>query len=59
MDSTAAALEKIRAGASLVQVYTGLVYQGPSLLRVINAGMVQELDNLGVGSLMHLVGSQT
>mgnify|MGYP001458911529 CR=1 FL=1 len=59
VNSTTAALEKIRAGASLVQVYTGLVYRGPSLLRVINAGILQEMDNLGVSSLMQLVGSQT
>ncbi len=29
------ALEKISAGASLVQVYTGLIYQGPGLIRNI------------------------
>ena len=30
------ALEKIRAGASLVQVYSGMVYEGPSIVRKIN-----------------------
>ncbi len=30
------AIEKIRAGAALVQVYTGLVYEGPSLVKRIN-----------------------
>lgn len=30
------ALEKLEAGASLVQIYTGLVYEGPSLVKQIN-----------------------
>jgi len=32
VDSGEAALQKILAGASLVQLYTGLIYQGPALL---------------------------
>ncbi|MFI9651365.1 quinone-dependent dihydroorotate dehydrogenase [Guyparkeria halopsychrophila] len=32
IDSGEAALEKIRAGANLVQVYTGLIYRGPALV---------------------------
>lgn len=35
IDSAAAALEKIEAGADLVQVYTGFVYKGPGLVREI------------------------
>ena len=31
--SEADALEKIKAGASLVQIYTGFVYEGPSLVK--------------------------
>ena len=33
------ALEKIRAGAQLVQIYTGLIYRGPGLLREIAAAL--------------------
>jgi dihydroorotate dehydrogenase len=33
-------LEKINAGASLVQVYTGLIYEGPSLVKKINKGIL-------------------
>jgi len=33
------ALEKIEAGASLVQIYTGMVYEGPSLVRRINEAL--------------------
>ncbi len=36
IDSAEAAMEKIQAGADLVQVYTGLIYEGPALLKRIN-----------------------
>ena len=36
IDSPEAAIEKLEAGADLVQVYTGLVYEGPALLDRIN-----------------------
>lgn len=39
--SAADALEKLEAGACLVQVYTGLVYTGPSLIRNINLGLLR------------------
>jgi dihydroorotate dehydrogenase len=35
------ALEKLRAGASLVQVYTGFIYEGPGLIQKINQGIVE------------------
>src|SRR5438105_1710406 len=35
----ASAREKIEAGAALVQIYTGLVYRGPGLLREISAAI--------------------
>jgi dihydroorotate dehydrogenase len=35
------AREKIRAGADLVQIYTGLVYRGPGLVREIAAGLAE------------------
>ncbi len=48
------ALEKLRAGANLLQVYTGLVYRGPSLLHAINSGLVQMLGQRGARSLAEL-----
>jgi dihydroorotate dehydrogenase len=36
INSAEDALEKIKAGASLIQIYTGFVYQGPSLIKRIN-----------------------
>ena len=37
------ALEKINAGASLVQIYTGFIYEGPSLIRKINKELLKAL----------------
>lgn len=36
------ALEKIEAGASLVQLYTGFVYEGPKLVKDINRAILKE-----------------
>ncbi len=58
VDSAESALEKIRAGASLAQVYTGLVYQGPGLVRAINQGLAGKLEELGADSLGQLVGTE-
>lgn len=41
IDSAEAAVEKLEAGADLVQVYTGLVYEGPGLLKRINQAYVR------------------
>lgn len=38
---TADAIEKLNAGASLVQVYSGLVYEGPGLVRDINRALLK------------------
>src|SRR5699024_3062845 len=35
------AVEKIKAGASLVQLYTGFIYQGPGLIKAICKGIVE------------------
>ena len=39
IDSAAAAQEKFAAGAQLVQVYTGFIYQGPTLIKQIVSGL--------------------
>lgn len=37
----ASAMEKLEAGASLVQVYTGFIYEGPSLVKRINKALIK------------------
>jgi dihydroorotate dehydrogenase len=39
------AIEKIRAGASLVQVYTGFIYEGPGIVKRINKGILKEFSD--------------
>ena len=50
------AWERIRAGASLVQLYTAMVYHGPGLARRIAAGLAQRLERHGFASLADAVG---
>jgi len=57
IDSAEEAFARIRAGASLVQLYTGLVYQGPGLVRRINRGLLRLLDQAGIDRLSDAVGS--
>ena len=42
IQSPADALDKIAAGADLIQVYTGLVYEGPALIKRINEGLLND-----------------
>lgn len=51
------AWEKITAGASLIQVYTGLVYQGPALVKHIVSGLGKRLEERGFKSLQEAVGT--
>jgi dihydroorotate dehydrogenase len=51
------AYAKIRAGASLVQVYTGLIYQGPGFVRRLHAGLARLLARDGFRSVAEAVGA--
>ncbi|MFH5800393.1 quinone-dependent dihydroorotate dehydrogenase [Haladaptatus sp. CMAA 1911] len=51
------AYRKIRAGAHVVQLYTGLVYRGPSIARDINEGLLSLLDRDGYDDVEEAVGA--
>ncbi len=53
----AEAYAKIRAGASLVQLYTALVYQGPGLIAEINAGLAEMLRRDGFSRISEAIGA--
>ena len=55
--SAADTYAKIRAGASLVQLYTALIYQGPGLIGRITAGLADLLRRDGFGSVAEAVGA--
>ena len=44
ISSATDAIEKLEAGASLVQIYTGMIYEGPSLIKNINKAILNYLQ---------------
>jgi dihydroorotate dehydrogenase len=56
IDSGETALAKIEAGASLLQLYTGLVFEGPGLIGRIKQALVAAMDKEGCNSLAPLIG---
>jgi dihydroorotate dehydrogenase len=57
ISSAADAWEKLRAGASLLQLYSALVYKGPELVADILSGLLDRLDANGLTSLAEVTGS--
>jgi dihydroorotate dehydrogenase len=50
--------EYLTAGASLVQLHTGLIYSGPSIVSRINKGLVRILEQVGVSSLTDFLANR-
>ena len=50
------AYEKITAGATAVQIYTGFIYEGPALVRKINRGLLSLLQRDGLEDIPAAVG---
>lgn len=57
IDSPESAWERITAGASLIQLYTGWIFQGPDLVPRILEGFQQQLDRHGLRTVSEAVGS--
>jgi dihydroorotate dehydrogenase len=51
------AWEKFRAGASLVQIYTALVFEGPTVVKEIVGGLRLKMEQQGVADLKEIAGS--
>jgi dihydroorotate dehydrogenase len=51
------AWERIRAGASLVQLYSAMVYEGPGIARRIARGLAERLRREGLANIAEAVGS--
>ena len=58
IDSGESAYQKIVNGASLVQLYTGMVYQGPNVASKISEELINILDKEGVKNISDIVGSK-
>lgn len=52
------AWERIRAGASLVQLYTGMIYRGPGIARSITSGLEYLVEREGFASIAEAVGTE-
>lgn len=55
IDNFNTALKMLLAGADLLQMYTGLIYEGPGLVKSINRQLLRELDELNINSIHQLV----
>ena len=51
------AYEKIKRGATLVQLITGMIFQGPQLIGEINRGLVRLMKRDGFKNIGEAVGS--
>ena len=56
VDSGKSAYEKITAGASLLQLYTGFIYKGPSVAKDIKKGLIQILKAEGLNNIKEAIG---
>lgn len=59
IDSAASAIQKFEAGANLIQLYSGMVFQGPDLAAKINAGIVTHMDRENISHVSRLTGTST
>ncbi len=57
IDSAEEAYRRIKAGASLVQVYSMLIYRGPSLIKEINEGLIELLQADGYKNISEAIGA--
>ena len=56
--TAADAYEKIKAGASAVQIYTGFIYEGPAVVKRINQGLIRLMERDGFRSIAEAVGTE-
>ncbi len=53
------AYERIRAGASLVQIYTAMIYNGPYAAKSINLGLLKLMERDGIKSVSQIIGADS
>ena len=56
VDSGRSAYEKIINGATLVQLYTGMVYKGPNIARNISEELINILKSEGIKNISEAIG---
>tara|TARA_B100000131_G_scaffold288901_1_gene300561 strand:- start:2367 stop:3407 length:1041 start_codon:yes stop_codon:yes gene_type:complete len=58
VDSGKSAYEKIINGASLVQLYTGMIYKGPNIAFKISNELIDILKNKGIKNISEVIGTK-
>ncbi len=59
IDDGESAWEKLAAGASLLQIYSGLIFEGPGLAGAINRSIIQRMKLEGMTSLNEVIGKDS
>ena len=57
IDSAKEAYRRIKAGASLLQVFTAFIYQGPELIKKINEGIIELIQKDGYSHISEAIGA--
>lgn len=57
IDSAQEAYKRIKAGASLVQIYSGLVFHGPDMIMNVNKGLIELLQEDGYTNITQAIGA--
>ena len=57
IDSAEEAYKRIKAGASLLQVFTAFIYHGPELIKEINEGIIELLKKDGYSNITQAIGA--
>ncbi len=58
VDSGKSAYEKIINGASLIQLYTGMIYKGPNIASIISKELIEILKKEGIKNISEAIGSK-
>ena len=58
VDSARGVFEKMTNGATIVQLYTGMVYKGPKIALQINEELIKILDKNGIKNIKEIIGSK-
>ena len=59
VDSGKSAYEKILAGASLIQLYTGMIYKGPRIVKNIKKELIDQLKRDGIKNFTEIIGQNS
>ncbi|MCP4934031.1 MAG: quinone-dependent dihydroorotate dehydrogenase [bacterium] len=58
IDSGESAVAKLQAGATLIELYTGLIYEGPSLITNIKRALIRHCEENGYSSIEQAIGTK-